>query len=206
MKNSKKKAKILFSTLILIIIIFLFVFFVIYKSVNAEDETAVISKKSISATIRGEKQIFTIEKLQENDNSIKTRLIYQTSPMSKLSVDLVGFEDGVLPCKTSEGYLGDEYRDILCLTGDVGVHSQNLSMIRVLDNKLEPVYFKNGADKLVNITSDVPNIQIKDYNNDGKNELVVGSRDYDNDPTINSIQNVYVLKDGVFESTKEILY
>lgn len=206
MKNSTKKANILFSTSVLVLIIFLVVFFIIYKSVRAEDKAEVISKSSIMATIRGEKRTFTVEKLREDDNSTKMRLVYQSNSFKNLSIDLTGFEDSVLPCKTSDGYLGDEFRDILCLTGDVGAHSQNLSLIRVLDDKLEPVYFMNGSDKLVNITSDVPNIQIKDYNNDGKNELVIDSRDYDNDPTIDSIRNVYILKDGVFESTKETLF
>jgi len=177
-----------------------------HNAVDAKNKDSLISKQTIYATINGEKRAYIIEKHQNNDGSTKFELIYQVNILKKISYELTGFEDEVLPCKTESGYLGDQFKDVLCLTGNVGVHSQNLSLVRVLSNKFEPVYFKSGADKLLNIVSDVPNIRLKDYNNDGKDELIVDSRDYDNDPTVNSIESAYIWRDGNFESIKEVLY
>ena len=204
MKNVGKRKNILF--LFFAVLIIFLLFFIIYKTNCSKEDGSLISTKTIQATVNGQKKTYQIEKYEGSDNSTKLELTYQSSLFKKISYQLPGFEDEVFPCKTDNGYLGDDFKDVLCLTGNVGVHSQNIALIRVYNDKFQPIYFQNGAEKLANIVSDVPNIQLKDYNNDGKDELVVDSRDYDSDPTVDSIRNAYVFKNGNLENIKGILY
>lgn len=115
-------------------------------------------------------------------------------------VELIGFEDDFSLCNKPTLKLKD--LEIICLVGDVGVHSQAVSFIR---EDLSILKIKDDVD-LNYLISDVPNYQIQDYNNDGYDDLIVEDRNYDKNPLIALIRRYYRgVSDGfVFDKEERV--
>ena len=99
----------------------------------------------------------------------------ESSDMSYITV--------VRASKSSRPYIG--------LYSFGGAHSMTLDL-----------YYFDGRElrKEMSILSDAPSIEIKDVDNDGKNEIIAKMRDYDKDPIVDSYTKTYKYKDGLWHT------
>jgi len=129
-------------------------------------------------------------------------LVKNKSFFNKAQLKLSGFENEVLFCPDfSTLKLND---DVVCLTGFVGAHSQNLQLVSIKDGDLGTVSFlTNGGNEAENIMSDLPKMRVIDYNEDGKDDIMVYNRNYDKDPLANSIVGTFEYEEGKYKFVEE---
>ena len=159
-----------------------------------------ISAKKVSATIAGKEEKFSIEKYKTGED-YKYFLTQNTLFGQKKKILLSGFEDNISLCGKESG-IGNA----ICLMGDVGVHSQNIEILKYLNGRFTIFpFYKDGALSN-NISSDVPNYSFETKN--GSVNLVIDQRDYDTDPINNAIRSRYKATDSgfVFDGIENITY
>ena len=157
-----------------------------------------ISKRAISFN-NGKSTInLSLEDYKEGDETahyLVHRELFNTEKFK-----LTGFEDEVMPCVNQEFKVGED-RNALCLTGDVGAHSQNVQFI-LADKTLGAMDFRQSdGERSPNIVSDLPKIRIIDYNSGGA-RLAAYGRDYDKNPLVDEVISYYENNEGVFELIK----
>lgn len=124
-------------------------------------------------------------------------VFYKNGLFGSKKFELSGFEDDIRVCQTSIYEISSEYT-ALCLTGDVGAHSQNTQFLIYKDGNIQSLDFETDAMDWPNITSDLPRVRIMDYNEDGALDILADQRDYDKNPLKDYIRLYYRYDDGKF--------
>lgn len=165
---------------------------------NTKDLSSELGLASGTVTLAQQKQ--------EEKSSFKVIRHYW---MFKRAVGLTGFEEEVNLC-TNHQIDFPKNSDSVCLTGEVGVHSMNLQIIRLAGLGLKAASFSpmtgSSSD---NISSDLPFFSFKDINNDSIIDLAVYNRDYDSDPLKYAMKSYYLgdqKGDYHFDSKERIAY
>ena len=128
----------------------------------------------------------------------KTNFILAVTDNNKnYSLNLTGFESEISFCKDNE-LVTIEQNKIICISGYVGVHSENIQLIVFDGSNLKPMLFVNNGSEENRITSDAPNFGFTDVNNDNSSELYVDNRDYEKDPVLDTLRSYYYFINGAF--------
>ena len=93
---------------------------------------------------------------------------------------------------------------MLCLSGFVGAHSENIELISL--DKFQPVLLYKDNQTESNVYSDVPKFE---FNSIGSTvSLTIENRNYDKDPIADVIADNYIWHEGsfVFDKTELIRY
>jgi len=137
----------------------------------------------------GAKQIFV--KISGKEGEI----IVKRSFASYCSQKLSGFENSVKIDSVIN--LGGEEK-LIEISGPVGIHAENRQYFFLDSNYCpKPVSFVKNNQKVYNIYSDEPSFKLIDYNSDGYLDIGAEYRNYDKDPLIDGIRDIYL-----FESSK----
>lgn len=125
------------------------------------------------------------------------------SKVKTASIKLSGFEDNVRFCEQSIYQF--EADQIICVVGEVGVHSENLQFAKYKDGKISMVQFVKEGSSSPNIVSDVPKFSTSNLDSD---QFFVDNRNYDLNPVNDAVQSIYKYQDGgfTFIESKDIVY
>lgn len=189
---------IIFATFFLILLAIV-VYYLIYSRIFADSTSGLeISRQSKNWDVDSDdhKEAVSLAKYQ-NGSKNTFRLIVAKDNGKNYSLELTGFESEVGFCKDNELIPIEQFK-IICLSGYVGVHSQNIQLLLFDGTNLKPIQFKNSESSENRITSDVPNFAFTDLNNDNLNELYIDNRDYEKDPVLDILRSYYYFIDGVF--------
>jgi hypothetical protein len=113
-------------------------------------------------------------------------------------VQLLGYEDDFNLCNRPIIKLRKE--ELICLIGDVGVHSQTIAFFNKNLNQIE---INKKDDNSRYLVTDIPSYQIQDYNSDGFDDLIVEDRNYDKNPIVDIIRKYYSGRSDNFVFDKE---
>lgn len=170
----------------------------LFNSLAQADEIFV---KEFSWKIDGQTRNFVIETKKNNNTTIHTlkekRFFGHLAP-----IQLEGFEAEVSTCNTHKDGNILKLDNVICLTGDVGVHAQNLEFIKVTNNGFQIVKFEDKESDQANIISDVPNFGFQDKG--GEKIVYSDYRDYDDDPLYSAIRKYFKLKDSRFVFDRQV--
>lgn len=203
MKKRRFLAIILFSVSVFAGAVLLIMVILLNNYYSVGSNNSLISSQDMVTSLNGKEYKLQILKVRESDNSTDFKLENRYGFLKKETLDLSGFEDMVVPCENKTVNLGDDIGDVICLTGEVGAHSQNVLLIKLNDNTPQSIKFINDGQASENITSDVPNIIIMDYNK-GVKAIAVDNRDYSTDPLSMVIRDYYVPSEKGFVFDKSI--
>lgn len=194
---NKKIAKLLLILILTLSIIGFTILIIGRNNIGVDSDLGVKkSEKEFNIVLNNKKTRFTIKYYEKdgiNKNYILIGNIFKTK-----RIELSGFESEIDLCK--KPVLSMREKEVICLAGDVGVHSQN---IVIIDSNYSIIRFQEEKNILKNIISDLPNYYIQDYNNDGNDDLIVYNRDYDKNPINNLIIKYYRGDSGYFVFDKE---
>ncbi len=113
---------------------------------------------------------------------------------SKRETELSGFEEDLVFCP--QKIFEDNKKGIICIFGEVGVHSENIQFINF--GNLIPISFLDSNSGIkINITSDTPNFDLEMINENIS--LYVDNRNYDKDPLVDVIRTRYYLDGDRFQ-------
>jgi len=191
----------------IIFLVFLVLVFVFtcknYIFADSNNEGKPVSSKKVEVTINEHSEKFSIEKYQ-NNNEYQYFLVKNNLFGSKHKIKLSGFEEEILLCKQKVVKLQND-NEAICLMGNVGVHSQNIQVIKYLDNHFSIIPFVRESTS-ENITTDVPYFHFSEDN--GKTKLIIDQRNYDLNPLTSSIRSSYEISDKgfVFDGEENITY
>lgn len=192
-----KKIKIFLPIMISIVLVILIIILINNKYFVIKDgiKYSLVSSREIKIDSNADSDTFLIQKFESSEG--QARYFFRTKKyiFNKNEIEMNGFEDEVANCKQFELFLGEEHMKTLCFTGNVGVHSQNLVLIGIDNNKPKIINFIIDQEKEPNIFSDVPKIIFSDYDGDQIKELIVENRNYESDP-INSVTKNYFRYSG----------
>lgn len=174
----------------------------IFNGLAKENEIFV---KEFSWKINGQTRNFIIE-TQKNNNTITHTLKEKRFFGHFAPIQLDGFEAEVLTCNTYKDGNILKLDNVICLTGNVGVHAQNLELIEVTNDSFRTIKFKDKESDQANIISDVPNFGFQDKG--GEKVIYSDYRDYDNDPLYSATRKYFKLEDSrfVFDRQANIKY
>ena len=133
----------------------------------------------------GKKQIFV--KFRAKGNS---EIIVKKSLSSYCSQKLSGFEDSA-----KIGSLINTGNDLklIEISGFVGVHSENRAYYLLGDDLCpKPIIFVKKDMIVYNIYSDQPSFKLQDFDGDGFVDLATEYRNYDKNPLIDGIREIYL--------------
>lgn len=198
----KKLSLIIISLGIAVILILVFV----NQSAKADFAGEFLGQKEFIQNIDGKNHNFEI-KTYKNGMDFHSYLI-EDRFLNSNYIELTGFEDNVLPCQNNPVQLGGDLGEAICLINVVGAHSQNLMLIQYQNGNFSDINFSTPERTGKNITSDVPNMIFKDFDNDGNIDLAVDNRNYDLDPISSAIRSYYSCsKEGfIFDRSENITY
>jgi len=133
----------------------------------------------------------------------KEAYLIKVSRFSRQKIKLSGFEhdSGITSCNDSFKFASNN--QIICLIGDVGVHSQNLELISYKNEHFTPVLFVDNSDvESENVFSDLPLVNFKD------DSIEIDNRNYDKDPLLKGVRSHYRFIDNrfIFDSSEDITY
>ncbi|MCL5410476.1 MAG: hypothetical protein M1324_01325 [Patescibacteria group bacterium] len=170
---------------ILLPVLALFVLAIIFQNLISADSNSreFISAKNVSAKITGKEEKFSIEKYKTGED-YQYFLTKNSLFSQKKKIKLSGFEDNISICGKESGV-----DNAICLIGDVGVHSQNIELIKYSGGNFSVLPFFRDGTSNNNITSDVPRYDF--LNKDGNTFLIVDQRDYEKDPISQAIRDSY---------------
>lgn len=181
-----------------VILIFVLGYYIFYKRILADS----VYGPEINKTVKqvdfngdGINEAIIVSEHQKNGNNIF--LLEYKSKKEIFTLELKGFESIVDFCPDPFPKMNDSTR-IICLYGPVGVHSQNVEFVRLINSQLKSIDINSGDTKLANISSDAPKFGFEDLNQDGNLYLYIDDRNYDLDPILDSWRSYYYFKDNEF--------
>lgn len=154
------------------------------------------AEKEFNLVLNNKKFRFIIKSYSKN--GINKNYLVRSNIFKTKQVELLGFEDDFNLCNKPTLKFKD--KEIICLVGDVGVHSQSIAFI---GQDLSLVKVDERGIIKYGLTTDVPNYKILDINNDGYDDIVVDNRDYDKNPLADFNRKYYLGKDDAFIFDKE---
>ena len=189
---------IIISSVLILILISVLAYYIYFKRILADSiygtETGKVTKQVdinndgvneaiiLSQHKKGNKDIFIIDFKSKNNDS---------------QLELMGFESGADFCPDPFPKINSN-KQIICTSGFVGAHSQNIQLFQIVNDQIEPIKIVNQESKSVNISSDAPKFGFEDLNHNGNLYFYVEDRNYDFDPTLDSWRSYYYFKDDEF--------
>jgi hypothetical protein len=119
----------------------------------------------------------------------KGEIIIKKNSREYCNYPLSGFESSV----EIDGIL-NVGRDLklIEISGPVGVHSRSKQYFYLNNNSCPvPIPFVKDKIKVYNIYSDQPNFKVSDFNHDGFSDVVAEYRNYDLNPLVDGIREIY---------------
>ncbi len=184
---------------IFLILLGIVVYYLIYGRIFADSPYGVEAdrqNKSWDVDSDGKNEVISLIKYQNGSNN-NFILAAADDDGKNYSLNLVGFESEIGFCKNNE-LVPVEQDKIICLSGYVGVHSENIQLVTFDGTDLKPIQFENNESRENRITSDAPNFGFTDSNNDNLKELYIDNRNYEEDPTLDILRSYYYFIDGAF--------
>lgn len=194
------KRRLFYSALVMIAIMVLIILFVVIKNFNA-------SASEIQT--RG-KLVWQTSMLQDFNNDGKTEKLFlrayqQADRFSsyislerglfyKREKQLIGFEDDLVFCPQKK--FEEKQNNIICVFGEVGVHSENIQFIN-FDDFSYVIFVDEDGRKRDNITFDAPYFNFE-VDEEMREVVFFDSRNYDADPLVDIIRSYYYLDNNVF--------
>lgn len=184
-----------FIKIIVILVLVLAAFAVWQDNRGDYDGKTVVSKKHIAGT---EHSAVILQDKDKNDLPMYFLTLDQTHSDQ---IALIGFEDNIEFCTLPDS-IKSTSPQLICLWGDVGVHSKNLQTYRYEGGRLLGVEFKRDSQIDTNMTSDVPDFR---FSSDSTGSVIfqVLDRDYDRNPLIDAISSSYRLDGDRFLFDRE---
>jgi hypothetical protein len=187
-----KKSKALFVLIILALAVSLSAVY-LYGRISADEsvpEGKVISSKTTDLDLDGDgkKENIQINKYQNGESFdfyLQIKKPFYSYEMQRLS----GFEEEADFCENPTIDIGGGER-LLCITGYVGVHSQNIQFIGY-DGNIKIIPFIKDDKALLSVYSDAPKFEITDENSGQSAKICLMNRNYDMDPLIDTIRECY---------------
>ncbi len=139
----------------------------------------------------------------------KFRLEYQGLFNFKKSYPLSNFRENANFCPVSIFSPSTAQADLICVTGDAGVHSQQIEIFRYEGKGISPLQFTDNSNvKTDTLVSDAPKFQLSDYNNDGKVDVISENRNYDKNPVMDVVRYYYKYESSkfVFDKQEKVSY
>ncbi len=116
--------------------------------------------------------------IYQKDNIKKSYISIRDGIGKKREKMLSGFEDDLVICPN--GIKPQNEENLICIFGEVGVHSQNIQFLRYRDLSTVNFIEKDGSIRK-SMTCDVPYFDIKTDNN---LEIYFDNRNYEKDPLV----------------------
>lgn len=182
------RKEILLSIFVGVILVSFYFGITFIRADQKTDLGQLITEKTIDL---GMSEVYKIGQYQKNGQD--SWVISRENNKAKKTLSLSGFEDEVNQCKKPLFTIGAT--KIICLKGNVGVHSQNLELVNL--ETLEPIKFQDGEESYSGVISDVPNFQLE------KTTFFVDMRNYDNDPLMTAIRLSFNFSEGRFTFDKK---
>ena len=154
-----------------------------------------IENYSIGANGDGRAEQIEINKYQNGERYDFYLLIkkpfygYETQRLS-------GFEEEIDFCENPTVGIGNNM-SLLCLTGYVGVHSQNIQLIGY-DSSIKIIPFRKNDKALLSVYSDAPKFEISDQDSNQPAKVCLMNRNYDLDPLVDTTQDCYYFSEERF--------
>lgn len=201
-----KRAKSLISIILLIVLFS--VALILYKSKVLADSNLGTPYKSsdLSAEFNQKNGSVLLNSYKQGDNTFLHRLILKRNNIHKNNLELSGFEEDIYLCR-DEKIAFPIKSGYLCLVGPVGVHSENLQIIRFVTDHFEAVQFAKDNEVSPNLVSDVPAYKFESGN--VWPMILVYDRNYDQDPLADAIESAYSSQDGVnytYGESREVVF
>lgn len=187
-----KKSKALFALIFLALAVSLSVVY-LYGRISADEsvpEGKVISSKTADLDLDGDgkKENIQINKYQNGrrlDFYLQIKQPFYGYEMQRLS----GFEEEADFCENPTIDIGSD-KKLLCITGFVGVHSQNIQFIRY-KGSIEIISFEKDDEALLSVYTDAPIFETTDENSGQSAKICLMNRNYDMDPLVDTIRECY---------------
>lgn len=198
----KRKLLFVFS-LIIMFGLMLSAYFIIknYKTEASElyNRGEVIHKISINKDINNDRNNEKITlTVYEQDSKYRSFLSILSNHFKKSEIELTGFEEDLTFCPTT--FIEHNSTGlIVCLFGEVGVHSENIQFVNL--NTLNFIsIINNSGESLKNISCDLPYFNLVEK--EGMEQFYLDNRNYDKNPLVDIIRSYYYLDNGVFRYLK----
>lgn len=184
---------------IFLILLGIAVYYLIYSRILADSSYGTeIERQSRNWDIDSDGKKETVSIIKYSSSSKNNFILTATDDDSRnYSLGLIGFESDASFCKDNE-LVSINHTNVVCLSGYVGVHSENIQLIEFDGKNLKPIYFFNNESNENHIASDSPMFGFIDINGDNLAEFYVDNRDYDKDPVLDILRSYYYFIDGVF--------
>lgn len=183
----------------LLVLLAIVIYYLIHGRIFADSLSGTeIARQSRSWDLNSngvEESVFVIKYRNGSRNNFILTVIATNN--KKYSLNLSGFEDEVSFCPGNELVTIDQQK-VICLSGYVGVHSENIQLVEFNGVTLKPIRFLNDESVQDNIFSDAPAFGFKDVNNDNLIEFYTDNRNYDKDPVLDTLRSYYYFIDGAF--------
>ena len=140
--------------------------------------------------------------IYQKDSKNQFYLEVNHTKKSTVRLQLSGFENEANFCPEAFPQFNQPGR-LICVFGPVGAHSENIELIsyQLQTNQLTPTIFNLDQSKSDNIASDAP---LFGFENNNRLEFYVENRNYDADPTLDSLRSYYYFKDDEFLFDKTV--
>ena len=196
----KEKMKTILTLLIIICSIGAIVQFVLICKNNLSTPENLVSEKTYNIELGDKFSKFKIETYSDAEGFSSYIIKKNFAHIEKLK--LTGFEHDINFHKERSANIDNN--ELLLLFGDVGVHAQNIQIVKVFDGKMKIVKIEENKNLLDNTISDVPSFAVVD----DMKTLTIDLRDYDKDPTMFSKRNFYKWQGGrfVFDKVEDFSY
>lgn len=200
LKLMREKMKTILTFLIIICSIGAIVQFILICKNELSAPENLVSEKTYNIELGDKFSKFKIETYSDAEGFSSYIIKKNFAHIEKLK--LTGFEHDINFYKERSADI--DGNKLLLLFGDVGVHAQNIQIVKVIDGKIKTVKIEENKNLLDNTVSDVPNFAVID----DMKTLTIDLRDYDKDPTMFSKRNFYKWKNGrfVFDRAEDFSY
>lgn len=131
-----------------------------------------------------------------NDNHYLFYLDVKESIFVNLNSILSGFEKEISFCP-DKIIKKDGYPNMLCITGYVGAHSQNIQFFTLQNDQLDLIKFSRDTTLGDSISSDSPNFGFNLGPDSDKLEFYADNRDYNKNPLVDIKRDYYYFKNNL---------
>ena len=165
----------------------------LYGRISADEDNpngTLTTLETIKVDFYGDGREETVELEKYQSRGVSTFYIKVDKPVIGFELKkLSGFEDDVKFCP-QQMINASGSQKLICLFGDVGVHSQNIQLISY-ESGIKIIPFVDGERSLLSVYTDAPKFDIKNAASERAAAVCLFDRDYDKDPLIDTIEICY---------------
>src|SRR3989339_907218 len=194
-----KKSQALFILIVLALAVSLSVVY-LYGRISADESVPggkIVSSKTTQSELNGDGRAEQIEiNKYQNGERYDFYLLIKKPFYGYETQRLSGFEEEIDFCENPTVGIGNNM-SLLCLTGYVGVHSQNIQLIGY-DSSIKNIPFRKNDKALLSVYSDAPKFEISDQDSNQPAKVCLMNRNYDLDPLVDTTQDCYYFSEERF--------